>query len=80
MKPDPELPVRFADTVLEELATIRAELFAQRKLLIELLSRVSKERRRKIKDRLYDERTKTFYTIARDLKRKVWLEEPDTPK
>ena len=53
MKPDPKLPVRFARNVLTELALIRGELFAQRKLLIELTSHITKEPRREIKERTY---------------------------
>lgn len=76
MKPDPELPYRFANAVLEELALIRGELIAQRKLLIELASCVSKERRRTIKDRTYDRRL-TGLDIAKKLKGRVKLPAPE---
>jgi hypothetical protein len=72
MKPDPDLPIRFANTILEELAQIRAELLSQRKLLIEISSRQSKEPRRKIKDRAYDDR-KSFFSILREAKKQVGL-------
>jgi len=77
MKPDPELPFRFANVVLEELAILRAEMISQRSLLIELLSRTSKERRRKIKDRLYDKRNAGPFRMARELKRRVGLKDAD---
>ena len=72
MPADPRVARAFAETVLEELARIRAEQVAQRKLLVELLSRISKERRRKIRDRTYDVRVKGR-VIAIDLKRQVGL-------
>jgi hypothetical protein len=77
MKADPELPTKFAKAVLNELALIRAELISQRKLLVELLSRNSKEPRRKIKHRLYQDRLRGPFEIAPALKLKVGFEAMD---
>jgi hypothetical protein len=73
MKMDPELPEKFATSVLEELALLHAELISQRSLLIELLSRTSKERRRRIKDRLYDKRIAASFRIAPELRKRAGL-------
>jgi hypothetical protein len=73
MKTDPELPEKFATSVLKELALLRAEMISQRSLLIELLSRISHERRRKIKDRLYDKRIDAAFRIAPTLRKRVGL-------
>jgi hypothetical protein len=73
MKTDPELPEKFAISVLEQLALLRAEMVAQRSLLIELLSRTTHERRRKIKERLYDKRMATAFRIAPGLRKHVGL-------
>lgn len=75
MKNDPELPERFAVSVLEELALLRAEMISQRSLLIELLSNVTKEQRRKIKHRLYDKRNAAAFSIAPALRQRVGLKE-----
>ena len=64
MKKYPEVQGKFATAVLEELALLRAEMISQRSLLIELLSRITKERRRQIKDRLYDKRITASFRIA----------------
>jgi len=73
MKTDPELPEKFATSVLEQLALLRGEMISQRSLLIELLSRTSHERRRKIKDRLYDKRVDATLRIAPSLRKHVGL-------
>jgi len=75
---DPKLPERFAVTILEQLAFIRAELFAQRKLLIEILSSITKERRRKIKERTYDRCIRGHWK-ARELKQRVGFIPKDKP-
>lgn len=72
MKPDPELPIKFANAVLEQLAFIRTELITQRKLLIALSSHNTHERRRDIKGRLRDQR-RNAHDIAAELKREVGL-------
>ena len=73
MKTDSELPEKFATSVLEQLALLRGEMVAQRSLLIELLSRTTHERRRKIKDRLYDKRNAAAFRIAPSLRKHVGL-------
>lgn len=73
MKADPELPLKFANVVLEELASIRSELVSQRTALIEILSRTTKERRRTIKDRLYDKRLHGPMDRAPALKARIGL-------
>ncbi len=73
MNKDPELPEKFATAVLEQIALLRAEMISQRSLLIELLSRTSHERRRKIKDRLYDKRMDAAFRIAPSLRKHVGL-------
>jgi hypothetical protein len=73
---DPELAIKFANTVLEELALLRAELMSQRKLITELLSLTTKEPRRSIRQRLYRDRLKGPFDIARALKERVGLPEP----
>jgi hypothetical protein len=75
MNRDPDLPVKFANGVLEELAILRGELVSQRSLLIELLSRTTREPRRRIKDRLYDKRLVGPVHIARELKQRVGLKQ-----
>jgi hypothetical protein len=74
MKEDPMLGTRFAHVVLEELAMLRAELVCQRSIHIELLSRLSRESRRKIKLRLYLKNNLAPHLIAKDLKARVGLE------
>jgi hypothetical protein len=73
MKTDPELPEKFATSLLEQIALLRAEMVAQRSLLIELLSRTTHERRRTIKERLYDKRMAVAFRIAPSLRRHVGL-------
>jgi hypothetical protein len=73
MKPDPELPEKFATSLIEQIALLRAEMIAQRSLLIELLSRTSHERRRKIKERLYDKRMAAAFRIAPSLRKHIGL-------
>jgi len=73
MKPDPELPEKFATSLIEQIALLRAEVIAQRSLLIELLSLTSHERRRKIKDRLYDKRMKVVFRLAPSLRKHIGL-------
>lgn len=72
MNRDPELAIKFANTMLEELAAIRGELISQRKLLIDLSSKVTHERRRKVKNRAYGTRLRTI-DIARELKQRAGL-------
>jgi len=80
MKRDPELAEKFANVVLEELAALRGELISHRALLIELLSRTSKEPRRKIKDRLYGRRLRGPMSLARELKERAGLREKNPEK
>jgi hypothetical protein len=68
------LAVRFAHVVLEELAMLRAELVCQRSIHIELLSRLSRESRRKIKHRLFLKNELAPHRIAKELKQRVGLE------
>jgi hypothetical protein len=73
MNADSELPEKFATSILEQFALLRAEMVAQRSLLIELLSRTSHERRRKIKERLYHKRIAAAFRIAPCLRKDVGL-------
>jgi hypothetical protein len=73
MKKDPEIGEKFAVAIIEQLALLRAELICQRALLIELVSRASHERRRTIKERVYDKRMAAAFRIAPSLRKKVGL-------
>lgn len=75
MPRDPDIGRRFANTVLEELARLRCEQVSQRKLIVELLSVITKERRRKIKDRAF-ERREHWRIVADELKEDVGLLPP----
>lgn len=73
MKRQPAWNVKFVTTLLEEISILRGELISQRKLLIELLSIVSKEPRRKIKERAYQNRLVGPFGIARNIKKQLEL-------
>ena len=73
MKREPAWNVKFVTTLLEEISILRGELISQRKLLIELLSIVSKEPRRKIKERAYQNRLVGPFGIAKDVKKHLGL-------
>lgn len=80
MKREPAWNVKFVNTLLEEISILRGELISQRKLLIELLSIVSKEPRRKIKERAYQNRLVGPFRIAKDTKKHLGLiKDPEQP-